>query len=305
MLRPHLSSLWTPQRPLRVPPSSFPARWWTRGASASGPRPPRSAFPAFLCGAVGLHPVSLAPSTDLNLEYRVSSFPVTSRAPGRVVGGIRNSLPTDCPDGSQSGQGISRAPRAPRAGPGPGHQGLDGGTFKRRGPCSPLQADAPLLSLLLPDPLRQRQRHPHPLQHHGRGRRPAPHGGLQHRLHVRPDVRHSAHGPGGASLLPREYLGPWAPTSGGTRAPACTGITHAAGISWGFSFGALRAGARVRTSHTVPGQHGLGPRWKDAWSRRSPGPRVLQELVSPVGEDPVAAGHTRALSAPPSSPALG
>ena len=93
VLRPHLSSLWTLQRPLRVPPSSFPTRWWTRGASASGPGPPRTAFPAFLCGAVGLRPVSLAPGTDLNLEYGVSSFPVTSRAPGRVVGGIRNSCP--------------------------------------------------------------------------------------------------------------------------------------------------------------------------------------------------------------------
>lgn len=55
------------------------------------------------------------------------------------------------------------------------------------------------------DPVRQGQRHPHPVQHHGRGRRPAAHGGLQHRLHVGPHVRHASHGPGGAGLLPREY----------------------------------------------------------------------------------------------------
>lgn len=83
-----------------------------------------------------------------------------------------------------------------------------GGASERKGRRWPCRRCPDLPLLLLPDPLGQGQRYPHPVQRHGRGRRPAPHGGLQHRLHVRPHVCHAAHGPGGASLLPREYLPP-------------------------------------------------------------------------------------------------
>ena len=124
--------------------------------------------------------------------------------------------------------------------------------------------------LPLPDPVRQGQRHPHQIQHHRRGRRPAPHGGLQHRLHVRPDVCHAAHGPGGASLLPCEC--PWtqAPKAGVGGECKLKSISEKPSCPQGASPGCAihRAdGPRMCSSNmslVMPG--GSGTHWGSHWS---------------------------------------